>query len=280
VDKYGRAVAKDAARDDLRRFYRLEGDEEGAGAEGDDDAAAPDYARGAVLLESSDEDDAEDDEDEDDDGPVTLGHDRTRPIRVEELEVALDETDFADLDAQAAAAAAVQDAEDAAPPVRRTRRLAAVNLDWDHVRAAHLHKIFASIAGGAAKDGSASLGRLFCVKVYPSAFGKARMAREEVEGPPADVFRTRRELDPDEVTAETVYDVGDEGEVDDDALRTYQLERMRCARTILPPRGGVLTEVGTGTTTRSQSSTRRRRPHGCMKSSRARSSSARRTCLT
>jgi hypothetical protein len=234
VDKYGRAVAKNAARDDLRRFYRLEGDEEGAGGEGDDDTAAPDYARGAVLLESSDEDGSADDEDDEDDGPVTLGHDRTRPIRVEELEVALDETDFADLDAQAAAAQAAQDAEDAAPPVRRTRRLAAVNLDWDHVRAAHLHKIFASIAGGASKDGTAALGRVLSVRVYPSAFGKARMAREEVEGPPADVFRTRRELDPDEITAETVYDVGDEGEVDDDALRTYQLERMRCARPIRP----------------------------------------------
>jgi hypothetical protein len=235
VDKYGRSVPITREKDDLRRFYRLDEDEDEA--EGQDEAPKRiDYARGEVLLESSDEE-AEEDE-SDDDGVVTLGQDRARPINVadEDIEVELDETEFADLDAQATAAKARQDAEEASKEdVEPTRRLAVVNMDWDHVRATHLYKIFSSVVGATPSgskpskkaSSSISLGRLISVKVYPSQFGKERMAREEVEGPPVEVFLKKRELEEDEIDETTVYEVGEEGKVDEDALRKYQLDRMR-----------------------------------------------------
>jgi hypothetical protein len=260
VDKYGRAVAKNAERDNLRRFYRLE-DEEDDGADEQGAPTRPDYARGEGLLESSDEDA---DESEDDDGVVTVGRDRAHPIRVAEPEeVELDEREFAALDAQAAAA---QASDAARPDVPPSRRIAAVNLDWDHVRAAHLFKIFASVVAGSAREGvtSATTGHVARVRVYASEFGKARLAREEAEGPPAEVFRRGRELDADEVNAETVYELGEEGEVDEDALRKYQLERMRCGR-LVPLALCVVEGRNVDITTQSPSSIRRERPSGCTK---------------
>ena len=113
----------------------------------------PDYARGEVLLESSDEEDggitaAHSDDDSDTGGIITLGRDVTQPIPVPDdtAEVDLDEDTYADLDAQAAAYAQANPSVDQdSSPVQRTRRIAVVNLDWDHVRAIHLYKIFSSL---------------------------------------------------------------------------------------------------------------------------------------
>ncbi len=276
VDKYGRPVAKTEAQDNLRRYYRLEGeDEEAAAADeaetksGDDAEGShvPDLARGEVLLESSDEDDEEDDDaaGSSDGGFVALGRDveprAAAPASDDEID--LDESTNAALAAQAAAytahraqfAEAARDAD-----MERTARLAVVNLDWDHVRAAHLYKICASLVhptaprvpASATSSSSAALlagggkrrhkrgeegalggavpvarGRVLSVRVYPSEFGKARMAREEAEGPPAEIFKKKGVERPEEVNARTVYEVGGEDEYDEDALRKYQLERLR-----------------------------------------------------
>ena len=272
VDKYGRPVAKTEAQDNLRRYYRLEGEDEEAaaadeaeGKSGDDAEGphVPDLARGEVLLESSDEEDEdEDDAGSSDAGFVALGRDveprAAAPASDDEID--LDESTTAALAAQAAAytthsaqfAEAARDAD-----MERTARLAVVNLDWDHVRAAHLYKICASLVhptaprvpASTASSSSAALlasggkrrnkrgeeggavpvarGRVLSVKVYPSDFGKARMAREEAEGPPAEIFKTKDAERPEEVNARTVYEVGGEDEYDEDALRKYQLERLR-----------------------------------------------------
>jgi hypothetical protein len=70
------------------------------------------------------------------------------------------------------------------------------------------------------------------VRVYPSEFGKGRMEREEREGPPKEIFKRNRRTDEkgEEVVNErTVYDLGDgeAGDYDVDALRRYQLDRLR-----------------------------------------------------
>lgn len=125
----------------------------------------------------------------------------------------------------------------------RTRRLAIVNLDWDHVRAQHLYKICASLVSPNAPSlksmskrrdlatpsqvGTVQ-GKVLSVRVYPSNFGKERMAREEMEGPPPEIFKRSRELDADEINEKNIYEVGGEEEYDEDALRKYQLERLRC----------------------------------------------------
>ncbi|KAH9937012.1 uncharacterized protein B0H18DRAFT_1112899 [Fomitopsis serialis] len=246
VDKYGRRLASTHEQDNLRRFYRLEGEDESA------PKAGPDYARGEALLESSDEEDGKDrqaSEDESEaDGVLVLGRDVSKPIPVprddDEAEIDLDEDTFAELDAQAAAYAQENpEAEAAVPEADRTRRIAVVNLDWDHVRAIHLYKIFSSLvsptahaaasssnsnakAAKAKGSGTAARGKVLSVRVYPSEFGRERMAREETEGPPVELFKKKYE-DEEEINEKTIFEVGDGEDYDEDALRKYQLERLR-----------------------------------------------------
>ncbi|KAG6912008.1 hypothetical protein DXG01_000256 [Tephrocybe rancida] len=244
VDKYGRTVSETHEKDNLKRFYRLENDDAD-----EDTPAFTDYARGDVLLESSDEEDVKkptaENSDEDEE---PLGRDSKRPINVRDdsdAEVDLDETEFADLEAQAAAYAEAN--PDPAPQEGTpSRRLAVVNLDWDHVRAMHLFKICASLVsltssltsssqipdgekkGRFAKGAPSTIarGKVLNVRVYPSEFGKERMAREQTEGPPPEIFK-KKVGDEEEVNAQNIYDVGGEDDYDKDALRKYQLERLR-----------------------------------------------------
>lgn len=248
VDKFGRKISETHEKDNLRRFYRLEHEE-------DEEAEAPtstlpDYARGGVLMESSSESEAESqdagDSDDESDGPgfVTLGRDLE-----EEGEIDLDESTFADLDAQAAAYAKIAPEVNSKEATEKTRRLAVVNLDWDHIRAAHLYKIFSSLVSPAApatlptsvpvlpkdeksfkntKSAKATVarGKVLSVRVYPSEFGKERIAREEKEGPPVEVFKKKVENEED-VNERTIHETGDGADYDEDALRKYQLERLR-----------------------------------------------------
>lgn len=244
MDKYGRAISHSHERDNLRQFYRLEN--------ADNTVSEPtvlDYARGEVLLESSDEDDEDDDRQ-----TVTLGNDQKKSISVSkdkrEVEIDLDEGDFADLDAQATVYASKLPPENEPQEgIERTCRIAVVNLDWDHVRAIHLYKIFSSLVSPTApavtsssnsfvhpdphrsiKGASSTVarGKILSVRVFPSEFGKERMAREETEGPPMEVFKKQRDAeDGGEINEKNIHEVGDENDYDEDALRTYQLERLR-----------------------------------------------------
>ena len=206
VDKYGRPVSETQEKDDLKRFYRLNDDSD----DEDEEPKKHDLARGEVLLESSDEEDE-------------------KP--------------------QAETYANNQQEEEETQEVPRTARLAMVNLDWDHVRAHHLYKICASLVSPTAPrvrastsslerrtsyhqksedagQGSVVRGKVLSVCVYPSDFGKERMAREEKEGPPSEIFK-KKDPNAEEVDEKNVYDVGGEDDYDEDALRRYQLERLR-----------------------------------------------------
>lgn len=230
----------------MRKFYRIEED-------ATEVTTKPDLARGEVLLESSDEDDDAEDESDNDSDPgriITIGGDRARPITIprddEDAEIDLDEDTFADLEDQAAAYNKDRsDDDEEKEQVTRTRRLAVVNLDWDHVRAGHLYKICSSLVSPSApllrasenpsdhkrrKNESGQFnvvrGKVQNVRVYPSQFGQERMAKEEREGPPPEIFK--KELNDDEdVDEKNIYDVGGENDYNEDALRKYQLERMR-----------------------------------------------------
>ena len=246
VDKYGRPLSDTHERDNLRRFYRLGNEDEVTGG--------ADLARGEVLMESSDESEDVQDDDSELDDIVELGHGHSKPIAVlnEEAEIDLDESHFADLDAQAAEySKALSDERDDQPEVTRTPRLAVVNLDWDHVKATHLYKIFSSLVSPTApalanhnddskrktsvKGGSAPVirGSVLSVRVYLSKFGKERMAREEKEGPPPEIFKNRHHQQEEDVNEKNVYEVGDQDDYDDDALRNYQLERLRSVTIVI-----------------------------------------------
>jgi len=158
-----------------------------------------DYARGMVLMESSDEEEEEGEE-------LDVG-DEAEALHPEE-----DEGDK-------------QDAQ-------RTRRLAVVNMDWDHIRAVHLFKIFSSLVSLTATVNSQTMtkvvrGNILSVRVYPSEFGKQRMAREEQHGPPPEVFKKKERGDEDVVDEKMIHEIGSGEDYDENALRTYQLERLR-----------------------------------------------------
>ncbi|KAG6814076.1 hypothetical protein H0H92_003123 [Tricholoma furcatifolium] len=240
VDKYGRPIADTHERDNLKRFYRLE-----ERAPDNEPPTLTDYARGEVLLESSDDEDEGELSKSDNDN--SIGLDSKRPIAIHGGaldEVNLDESEFADLDAQAAAYAEAnpEPTQDGMSP---SRRLAVVNLDWDHVRAVHLFKICSSLVSLTSSSSSASTssrdkkeivtkgssagivrGKVLSIRVYPSEFGKERMAREEKEGPPPEIFKKTSDIN-EEVNAQNIYDVGGEDDYNKDALRQYQLERLR-----------------------------------------------------
>lgn len=295
--------------DDMRRLYRLDdgrvGEPSGSGSsssseeeEGEKEKRFIDYARGEGQIESSDDEDSSD-EDEDqseEDGPseVIMGNAAARrrekqSLRFEddeeeeeedddddfagdELQVA--EEDLSQLDAQAERTvqreAAAKKAVDSLPKRKGdTSRLAVVNMDWDHIRAIDLYKVFSSLvspagavlagssrSGGTGASGPSSTrimpvkGRVLNVRVYPSNFGLERMAKENREGPPTDIFKRdeegrikskkkkkkknktakkgdeRDDDDSDESDVE-LFEVDEGGEFDEEALRNYQLERLR-----------------------------------------------------
>jgi hypothetical protein len=245
VDKYGRAVSDSHVQENLKQFYRMENGDDA----GPEPPAVLDFARGEILLESSDEDG------ESDVGEiVTLGHERSNSLPASqdegEFEIDLEEGDFAILDAQAVAyVSKLPQADEAQEIVERTNRLAVVNLDWDHVRAIHLYKIISSLVSPTAPAAATPLkssvhsdrrhsikgtsnavarGKVLSVRVYPSEFGKERMAREETEGPPIEVFQRRKDVqDEEDINETSIYDVGGDDDYDVDALRNYQLERLR-----------------------------------------------------
>ena len=206
VDRYGRKLPKQAGgnRAELARFYRLADDDN------DDDGEAKrfDPARGEGIIDtsSSSSEESDDEDDGDDDVQVEMAEGVEAEARAAEV-----------------------------PTGQVSRRLACVNLDWDNVRAVDLMKAFASFAP--------SGGKVAKVTVYPSEFGRQRMEREELEGPPAELFRKRTahghshgdDGDDDEeggegeadVTAETIVKEDRGDEYDSAKLRKYQLERLR-----------------------------------------------------
>ncbi|KAF7556406.1 hypothetical protein G7Z17_g1479 [Cylindrodendrum hubeiense] len=223
VDRYGRKVKSDSKKKALQRLYREEGEEDedeeegGEGIEVDDDDvvqrellaahAKLDPARGGGFSSSESESDSDDDEEEAGVDTETKG----------------DMQRFQDEQADAEAGEV-------------TNRIAIVNLDWDHVKSADLMALFSSFV-------PTSGGKIDKISVFPSEFGKERMQQEEVEGPPKalfkDVARTEEsdddsdedsdedsEAEDDKIKNELIQE-GDDQDFDSDALRSYQLDRLR-----------------------------------------------------
>lgn len=183
-------------------------------------------------MESSSEEDESDDSIAE---QVVIGRQVPQPnlgkgAKAGELpDVDLGESTVAELNAQAKAySKAVPQDDSSAEAAKPTSRLAAVNLDWGYVTAAHLFRVASSVLPGGGK------GKVMRVVVYPSDFGRERIEREEREGPPKELFKKGRGLREDEVDSEdevneqTIFTTQDDDDYDDDALRQYQLDRLRC----------------------------------------------------
>lgn len=217
VDRYGRKLPKDAGRKDLERYYRIE-DEDDKGDGVDDDEEVEKELR--VEEEGEEPESSSDEESEDD--------------------MAEEEED------EAFGSMGDQGAEEV-PMGEVTSRIAVVNLDWDNIRSADLLAVFSSFVPTG--------GRILKVSIYPSDFGKERMEREEMEGPPKEIFGGSK---PNNAQDEAVSssEESDEEDLDDEAqddeqikqsilkedpgnefnsasLRRYQLSRLRYYYAIL-----------------------------------------------
>ncbi|KAI0204872.1 hypothetical protein F4808DRAFT_313451 [Astrocystis sublimbata] len=208
LDRYGRKLKSDNKKKALRDIY--EPDEDHAPADDDDlvrrelEKADQNYdpARGGGF--SSSESESDDDE---------RGAAVSKPANMQQLRDEEADVETGDI----------------------TKRIAVVNLDWDNIKAVDLMVLFSSFAPPG--------GRVEKVSIYPSEFGKERMKREEVEGPPKEIFKKAAKTDgalfsdsedsndnsddEDEQIKQDMLQEGDDQDFDSDALRSYQLDRLR-----------------------------------------------------
>ncbi|KAL6866875.1 hypothetical protein J3F83DRAFT_741555 [Trichoderma novae-zelandiae] len=249
VDKYGRKVKSDSKKKALQRLYQLDDDEEDEEADSDEDEAdKPVKGNKGDGEDKDDEEESEEDGDEDveveDDEVVErelLAASRPRkydPAREGGFSSSEDEDSDDDSEDEEvldlATGGDMQRLEQEEIQTGEvTTRIAVVNLDWDHVKSTDLMALFSSFIP--ANDG----GKVLNVAIYPSEFGKERMQQEELEGPPKQLFkRGKRDEESDDESAsdseaeeaaikKKLIQEGDDQDFDSDALRAYQLDRLR-----------------------------------------------------
>lgn len=217
VDRYGRPLRADAEREKLKRKYDFDEDESGSGeSDGTDD----------------------DDEVQQELEIINSSRDILREGKYSDFSSSSSSSD-GDSDSE------LDDTEDAelAPQTRSevptgevSSRIAVVNLDWDNIRAQDLMAVFSSFLDGA--------GKLQHIAIYPSEFGKERLQREETEGPPKEIFTKSKsenqedtdissDSEDDEAIKSSMLKPDDGADFDSQALRKYQLERLRYFYAIL-----------------------------------------------
>lgn len=208
VDRYGRKLSGEGKKKALERLYvpdESESEGEGEIEVEEDDVVEKELKRaeGYDAARGGGFSSSEDEDEEDD----------------EEGGVEIEEASFPDMQAEQAG---VEMGE-------VSSRIAVVNLDWDNIRSTDLMAVFSSFAKGS---------KIHKISIYPSEFGKERMEREELEGPPKEIFSRQ---DASEIESESDSEDSDTDEkikkelqaedagkdFDDSALRQYQLERLR-----------------------------------------------------
>jgi len=216
VDRYGRPIAKDAGRKDMQRMYELGSDDDNESADEAPQENKRDRAvrRELAKLQKRGADPIRD-------GGLSSSSDDSSSDEEPEQEV----EDEAELAGQG----------NEVPLGDVTSRLAAVNMDWDNIRAADIMAVASSFVPVG--------GRILNVTIYPSEFGQQRLEREEIEGPPREIFsaaaneRSKNINSLDELQEmnsedgenqkEDPLDEGNPEDFDSKALRTYQLDRLR-----------------------------------------------------
>lgn len=254
VDRYGRKVKKNA-NEDYDKYFEEEKDDEESGSEADSEsgsdagsesgsdsdddekvAKAKNLKKEAEKSgESSESDDSnaevasEAESDSESDSGEFLDRARGEGLQSDsDSDSSSEESEELELE--------VEPEEEKPEEGDPSSTFAVVNLDWDNVRAVDLMATFASFVpkGGAIRS----------VAIYPSEFGKEQMQKEEIEGPPKELFKSKKkkvESDSDsdeeldltnkedlEKAARKLYEEDDgEQDYDSKALRRYQLQRLR-----------------------------------------------------
>jgi len=206
VDKYGRKIKNN--KSDIKRYYKLEDkeseDEEeikNVSEEEEEEVEDELETEKVKKLDKGKGKATEEDEEEEESESESESESEIDYARGEGILYSSSEDDWSDIEAEAPEVDIFGDV----PVGDQTRRFAAVNLDWDKIRATDLFKLFDSF--------KPANGKILSVKIYKSEFGKERLEKESREGPPAAIFGGKIEEDEDEeVTAETLVkeDKGEE----------------------------------------------------------------------
>lgn len=260
IDRFGRKTKDDDSTKNLRKFYEHEDQESGSESESADDES--DELETKSDAEEDEESDEESDEDREMQNALKLNpaeqallDSRSKKSKkskksksAEQSEESSDEDSSeaeSSSDSESDSFGEFSDEEiseeeiDAKPEEGDpTSAFAVVNMDWDNIRAVDLMATFSSFIpkGGLIRS----------INIYPSEFGKEQMQKEEVEGPPKDLFKSKKkktvesdsesEIDEEELktteglekAARKLYKEDDGTEdYDSKALRRYQLQRLR-----------------------------------------------------
>ena len=225
VDRYGRKLKPDSGKKDLEKRFRLEDEDE----EDNEPKKGKSKKPTREVVGSSDESEEESDDGEEQVVDAARGGGFAESSSEEET--SSEEEDSANEDELAEETAGVEQTEEV-PMGEVSKRIAAVNLDWDNIRAADIMAVATSFVPTG--------GRIESVTIYPSEFGRERMEREELEGPPREIFASTKRKEESEDDSDSDEDedekikkrllkeqAGEGEEFDDAKLRQYQLERLR-----------------------------------------------------
>ncbi|KAJ4368018.1 pre-rRNA-processing protein esf1 [Neocucurbitaria cava] len=222
VDKYGRKISKEVGKKAIERLYEVEDEDEDEDEAEEQESKHPAEKKRdqAVLRELQ-----------------RVQKEGFDPIRDGGLESSSDESssdEEEDYEVEEQTELAGED--NAVPTGDISSRLAAVNMDWDNIRATDIMAVANSFVP--------ANGRILNVVIYPSEFGMERLQREELEGPPREIFASTKNKDNITTLDDSPDASEDEGENEDriksnlqgddtgeefdsTALRSYQLDRLR-----------------------------------------------------
>jgi hypothetical protein len=224
VDRYGRRITSQSGKRKLEKLYKIDRDEEKSTVDRN--------SQHDVVGSSEDEDE----EEEASDSLATKDPARQGGFSESESEQESTSEEESEDEAELAEETAGHEQREEIPMGEVSKRIAVVNLDWDNIRAADIMAVASSFVPVG--------GQIDSVTIYPSEFGRERLEKEELEGPPREIFasskRSENEEDLDDdsdegsdaedkkIERQLQEDQVNEGDGFDTAkLRQYQLERLR-----------------------------------------------------
>ncbi|VVT49264.1 uncharacterized protein SAPINGB_P002185 [Magnusiomyces paraingens] len=222
VDKYGRKKNVESAEKELSKYYNLK--------EGDDESDE-EYSE----EESSEDEDEQEDKaekkvskpktDEGNEDEAREAAEKLKKFRRARGEI-VDDSSESSSDEDSSDESEEEDLvieENEVPLGDETTTFAAVNMDWDNIRAVDLMATFSSFVP--------PNGRIEWVRIYPSEYGKEKMNQEAVSGPPRDLFKSKNKKEEsdseDEEEDKPLFEVDNGEDVESNSLRKYQLQRLR-----------------------------------------------------
>lgn len=222
VDRYGRKLDGKKGIKEIDNLYELENSGDSASSsEEEKQTKAVDLPDFTSFGDEAAADDVDGSEDEDSD-IADEGVRKFDPARGEGNVSSSDDEDELEADAPIDGRDLIDPEPDREniPQGEVTSRFAIVNLDWDNLNAEDLFVTMNSF--------KSAIGSVNKVSIFPSEFGKERMAREDTSGPPKHIFGDENEIDDDRpINAKTIIKESLGEEFDMAKLRQYQLDRLR-----------------------------------------------------